>query len=306
MSSSEEEPMAFRRTRYATLFVLAQAALIAAPGGKEIQATIKKALGGRDGAVILLSLPEGRVLHEHGGAALDKKFHGCSVYKPLTAYALLKEKLVKPEETVTSSRKITVERYGVTLESRYEEPGQPLDLARALAVSANSYFYVLGARLEPEKLVGYYQQMGMEGCVTPPVTPEEKAAFPAHGGKNVSASARDLRPYLVRLATDPSEEMAIVRRDLRLAVSEGTGKGADVEGMDVCGKTGWLNGCGMFIAFAPEEKPSLGLVVVLPGGTGSEAAAVAGQILKEGMPGGLRAVVPSGGGAPPPGREARR
>jgi cell division protein FtsI/penicillin-binding protein 2 len=295
--------MACLQSRCAALLVLAQAALFAAPDAKELQATLEKSLGGREGAIILLSLPEGRVLHEHGGAVLARKFHGCSVYKPLTAYALLKEGLVKPEETVTSSRKIAVGRYGVTLVSPYEEPGQPLDLARALAVSANSYFYVMGARIETERLVGYYQQMGLEGCVTPPVTPEEKAAFPAHGGKNVSASARDLKPYLIRLATDPSEEMAAVRRDLRLAVREGTGRAADVEGMDVCGKTGWLNGCGMFVAFAPEQKPSLGIVVVLPGGTGAEAAAVAGQVLREGTAGGTLPPPQDGATSPP---EARR
>jgi cell division protein FtsI/penicillin-binding protein 2 len=249
-------------------------------GEKDLEAACSRALGRRRGAVILLSLPDGRALHEHGGPLLSKKFHGCSVYKPITAYALLKEKLIEPGETVTSSQRVTVERYGVTLGSQYEEPGKLLDLARALAVSANSYFYTMGARIEPEKLVEYYQLMGLGPCVTPPKTPEEKAAFPAHGGKNVSASAEDLVPYLKKLALDPSPEMAAVRQDLRLAVAEGTGQGANVEGMEVCGKTGWLNGCGMFIAFAPKEKPSLGIVVVLPGATGSEAAAVAGEILK--------------------------
>jgi len=240
----------------------------------------EKALGGRQGAVIVLSLPDGKVLFEHDHETARRKFRGCSVYKPLTAYALLKERLVKPEETVTSSQKVTVERYGVTLESRYETPGRDLDLSRALALSANSYFYVMGARIEPEKLLEYYEQLDLGGCVRPPATPEEKAALPAHGGECVSASGEDLVPYLKRLALDPSPEMATVREGLRLAVTEGTGQGADIEGMEVFGKTGSLNGCGMFIGFAPGRKPTLGIVVILPGGAGTEAATVAGEVLR--------------------------
>lgn len=251
-----------------------------AAGDSAFDGACKKALGKRTGAVILLSLPEGNVLHEYGGAVAKRKFYGSSIYKPLAAYALLKEGAVKPDEKLTTSRRVTVERYGVTLESLYEEDGKEVDLAHAIAVSSNSYFYRMGARLDPEVFLKYYREFGLGACVRPPATPEEKAEFPAHGGKCVRASAQDLVPYLKRLALDPSGEMAVVRAAMRLAVTEGTGQGANVEGMALCGKTGWLNGAGFFIAFAPLDHPVLGIVVVIPGATGSEAAAVAGGILK--------------------------
>jgi len=108
----------------------------------------------------------------------------------------------------------------------------------------------------------------------------------------VRASAEDLVPYLRKLACDPSPEMALVRDAMRLAVTDGTGQGANVAGLDVCGKTGWLNGAGMFVAFAPKERPSLGIIVALPGATGSDAAGVAGHVLHD-LPADLRPEAPA-------------
>jgi cell division protein FtsI/penicillin-binding protein 2 len=264
------------------LFLLA--AQLAA-GDSAFDSACKKALGKRRGAVILIALPDGKVLDQYGGAMTRRRFYGSSIYKPLAAYALLKEGAIKPEEKLTTSRRVLIERYGVTLESRYEEDGKEVNLAQAIAVSSNSYFYRMGARLEPETLLKYYREFGLGACVRPPATAEEKAEFPAHGGKCVRASAQDLIPYLKKLALDPSPEMAIVRDAMRLAITEGTGQGANVEGMQVCGKTGWLNGAGLFIAFEPREKPALGIIVAIPGATGSEAATVAGDILRSGAAG---------------------
>jgi hypothetical protein len=270
----------FRRrfSLFVSLLALSLAAVLAS-GGRLFEKVCQKALGKRPGAVILLTLPSGDVVSEYGGAILRRKFHGTSIYKPLTAYALLKEGAVAPDEKLVTERRITIERYGVTLESRYEEEGQSVDLAGALAVSSNSYFYRMGARIEPETLLEYYREFGLGACVRAPETPAEKAEFPAHGGTCVSASPEELIPYLKKLALDPSPEMAVVRRAMRRAVAEGTGRGADVQGMRVCGKTGWLNGAGLFIAFAPQEQPAVGIIVAIPGSTGSDAATVAGEVL---------------------------
>jgi cell division protein FtsI/penicillin-binding protein 2 len=246
----------------------------------ELRPSCEKALGGRSGAIIVISLPEGRVLYEHDQEMSQKRFRGCSVVKPLTAYALLKDRLITAEETVTSSRRIVVERYGLTLESGYEEPGRILNLRHALALSANSYFYLMGARMEPSRLIEYYQEMDLGSCVKAPSTPSEKAELPAHGRMNVKVSARDLVPYLKRLALDSSPEMAIVREGMRLAVTEGTGRGADTEGMEVCGKTGSSADGGMFVAFTPKERPVVGLVIAIPGARGTDAAAVAGRVFQ--------------------------
>ena len=270
------------KTRRFLLFFSALSFLAAqlAAGDSAFDAACTKALGKRRGAVILIALPEGKVLHEYGGTMARRKFFGSSIYKPLAAYALLKEGAIKPEEKLVTSRRVLVERYGVTLESRYEEDGQEVDLAHAIAVSSNSYFYRMGARLDPSIFLRYYREFGLGTCVRPPATPEEKAEFPAHGGKCVRASAQDLVPYLKKLAMEPSAEMAVVRGAMRLAVTEGTGQGANIEGMELCGKTGWLNGAGLFIAFAPKDQPALGIIVAIPGATGSEAATVAGEVLK--------------------------
>ena len=65
---------------------------------------------------------------------------------------------------------------------------------------------------------------------------------------------------------------------MRHAVASGTGRGADIPGLDVCGKTGTAQNPGgedhaWFVCFAPLRNPRLAVAVIVENaGFGSAAA----------------------------------
>ncbi|MBI4565096.1 MAG: penicillin-binding protein 2 [Planctomycetes bacterium] len=153
--------------------------------------------------------------------------------------------------------------------------------------------------------------MGHEIAATPLQLVTAMAAI-ANGG-------RILRPYVVERITAPDGTLlsatepqvvrqavgektcAEMRKILREAVRAGTGTKADVEGLDVCGKTGTTRKVdpatgrytrekhtSSFLGFAPQERARVCLIVVVdePQGEyygGAVAAPIAAEILREGM-----------------------
>jgi peptidoglycan glycosyltransferase len=122
-------------------------------------------------------------------------------------------------------------------------------------------------------------------------TPLHVACFTAA----VAADGRLMRPRLGK--SDPigeesrlfSEKTAErLRAILREAVARGTGKGADIPGLEVCGKTGTAQAPGgedhaWFTCFAPRRRPNIVVTVLVErGGFGAKAALpVARGLLEE-------------------------
>ena len=235
---------------------------------------------GTRAAVLLFSLKGGETLCESGGALVRTKYYGTSIYKPIAAYALLKEGAVSPGETTVASKEVFVSKYGITIRCPFAVEGKKFDVCEAVAESDNCYFYLMGQRLSLAVWKRYYGDFGLAKCLKVPGGPRDMAEFPAHGGKCVRASAVDLVPYITRLATEQSVEMAQVRRAMEMAVERGTAVAAKTPGLAVCGKTGWLNGIGQFIAFAPAGRPEVGLVVTVPGSNGAGASRIGGSVLR--------------------------
>ncbi len=84
--------------------------------------------------------------------------------------------------------------------------------------------------------------------------------------------------------------LSLLKEAMELVVTSGTGRAAQVPGIPVAGKTGTaqiahreleLPTRGSFVCYAPAENPEIAMAVVLDAGASSEAAAIAGQILKE-------------------------
>ena len=113
-------------------------------------------------------------------------------------------------------------------------------------------------------------------------------ATPLHLAMLTAAIARDGRMFRPRLAeAEPPQELprlfraATARRvaaAMRHAVVSGTGRGADLPGLEVCGKTGTAQNPGgedhaWFVCFAPRERPKLAVAVIVENaGFGSTAA----------------------------------
>lgn len=107
---------------------------------------------------------------------------------------------------------------------------------------------------------------------------------------------KDFEPRPFKKVTSP-ENAKIIQNMLKDAVEEGTGKNAKIAGVNIAGKTGtaekqgengeWKNNA-WFVGFAPVDKPSLSIAIVLEdlpeGQTGGSAAApLAAKILKKAM-----------------------
>ena len=104
---------------------------------------------------------------------------------------------------------------------------------------------------------------------------------------------RPFRPEVIRRVDVAPAALAIVREGLRLAVSAGTARLADLPGLEVSGKTGSAEfgvpdakgdrpTHAWFMAFAPYENPEVAVIVFVEGGgEGSGVAApIVAQILR--------------------------
>ena len=193
-----------------------------------------------------------------------------------------------------------------------------LDLATALAESSNVFFAQLGVtyghdafsriieRFQFNRQIGLYASpygsWAMSTGRVPTIKTSDKyglaqasvgqgkvLATPAHMALIAAAVANwgvAIRPRLVssdppvRLARFMSEASArrLVRM-MRKVVSEGTGRGIEVEGLDIAGKTGTAqnpqgDSHSWFVGFAPADQPALAVAVMVEhGGYGSKTAA---------------------------------
>lgn len=123
------------------------------------------------------------------------------------------------------------------------------------------------------------------------VTPLHVACFTAA----IAADGLLMYPRLGK--TDPIRKLATLcspqvashlRSILRDVVTQGTGKGADIPGLGVCGKTGTAQVAGAedhawFTCFAPQHQPQIAVTVLIENGGFGAAAALpaARQLLKE-------------------------
>lgn len=120
---------------------------------------------------------------------------------------------------------------------------------------------------------------------------------PLHMAMLVAGIANEGRLFQPRLVeTDPPQELPRlfkpstarrVAQAMRKVVTSGTGRGADIPGLDVCGKTGTAQNPGgedhaWFVCFAPHANPQIAIAVIVENaGFGSAAALpVAAAILK--------------------------
>jgi len=101
---------------------------------------------------------------------------------------------------------------------------------------------------------------------------------------------KEISPVIKKTVYISSETLDILKRGLRNVVLFGTGHLANVEGIEISGKTGTaqraggeseLPTYGAFVCYAPSNNPQIAMVVFLDKASSAEAALIAGRILKE-------------------------
>jgi cell division protein FtsI/penicillin-binding protein 2 len=176
---------------------------------------------------------------------------------------------------------------------------EAMNAERALAYSCNSYFTEMGARANDEQMRSALRRAGF-GSTTHLVASEasgslqsartrESLQLMSVGEDGIRVTPLQLAASYRKLAVQAQssdEALKVVLSGLHGAVAYGTAQGAQVPGTDVAGKTGtstaeegpWTHG--WFAGFAPASNPEVVVVVFLERGHGSEAATIAGTILK--------------------------
>jgi penicillin-binding protein 2 len=307
-----------RFTRSLTILLATVAGGLDLQAAESLQSFLSHLMQEKQGAAIVSDPRTGRVLAiSNPQTAFREAYPLGSTAKLVTSAAALEEGVITPAERILCRRvpRLLGESYHCT----HPPPGEPFNLATALANSCNYFFSEVSSRLSSSALAHWYAAFGfgVTGEGAPPGAvrirddAREKAlaalgiegvtATPAQVLLAYSAIATEGRvfrlmapghhpaPSLARWVPLQKTTFAVLSEALRECVQNGMCQGAAVPGVAVAGKTGTavaLDGSrathAWFVGYAPAESPEVAVVVFLKRGTGgANAAPLAGQILKQ-------------------------
>lgn len=231
----------------------------------EVRRVALEALGSHAGTVVVMDARTGRI-HAvvNQDWALRRAWRPASIMKLTTALAGVGERLFEPDEPRRVSAK---------------EP--PMDLTRALAVSNNPYFRLLGERVGGEHILDYARRLGFgeatginyeresagrlppyraaganagrlgaygEGVEATPVQLAALAAAIANGGTlvvpRVARTPQERAQFAAqvhRRVDIPRDVLQRIAGGMRASVNYGSGKGASNPSLAVAGKTGTVS-----------------------------------------------------------------
>lgn len=264
-----------------------------------LQRAVDAAMAGQSGGAVVLSVESGKILASYRPQVVAQRVAlPGSAIKPFVLLELLRSGKVLPSTEWSCRRKVQVG--GRKLDCQHVRTVEAMNAERALAYSCNSYFTEMGARLTDGGLTSALRRAGFgnpthlvpaeaSGALRPAAT-RAMLQLKAIGEDGVAVTPIQMAAAYRQLAMQshrPDAALTAVLAGLRAAVQYGTAQGAKVEGLEVAGKTGtstaeegaWTHA--WFAGFAPAGKPEIVVVVFLERGHGSEAAGIAGAILKE-------------------------
>jgi cell division protein FtsI/penicillin-binding protein 2 len=190
---------------------------------------------------------------------------------------------------------------GVKMDCTHPASVAELNAEEAIAYSCNSYFAQAATRLTGAELLQALRKAGLDspsGLVKDEASGHiempsglEMRQLEALGDRGVEVTPLELLAAYRRVALmkrkGVPEVDAAVFAGLEDSVAYGMAHAANVDGMKVAGKTGTAASRqsarqhGLFVGFAPADKPAIVLVVYLQQGRGSDAAAVAHAVFAE-------------------------
>ncbi len=264
-----------------TFYLLASLLVVSALAGGQ-----RADPGLRDRAAILvLDLPSGRTLSAVQPEVIAARVAPGAVLQVATLAAALESGVVAPDTKFTCRGRVSVG--GRQLLCTHPDPGRPIAPAEALALSCSDFFASIGQQLPREALSATTTALGL-GAVS------AKASMPlaAVGLEGVEASPEQLLRALVRAVDATSgvrmrrETREVLLAGLRGAARAGTARAIGDRAIDALAVTGSApmaggGSQGLALALSPSARSSRAVAVVLPGGSGSDAASVAADTLAE-------------------------
>jgi penicillin-binding protein 2 len=120
-----------------------------------------------------------------------------SVYKPITAIAALDAGLIRPDDVIQDNGKITIS--GQTFTNAGSEPKGPVDLERAMEVSSDVYFYLLGQKMNgTSQLQDWSARFGIGESTGIDLTGESSGLLPTPAWRDALYETGDTdRPWAV-------------------------------------------------------------------------------------------------------------
>jgi len=211
-----------------------------------------------------------------------------SVVKMAVLLAALDSGVVGPDTRIDCSGSVVVEGRQVTC--THPSFHRPLTLVEALGHSCNTYVATIARRLTRGAFDRALVAFGLHASDT--AVPLPLAAL---GLAGVEATPVELLGALARLRAQGflsgyrSGHREVIERGLRLAAAEGTASALGGAGFDALAKTGTAPAAGgryqgLVVAVTLAAHPVRGVVVVLAGAAGRDAAAVAGELLRQHAP----------------------
>jgi stage II sporulation protein D len=241
-------------------------------------------------AYLVLDLQTGREISVRREDVLRTAVAPGSIAKIATLLAALDAGVVKPGTTFICRRRAVVA--GETVTCSHPALGRPLTLAEALAHSCNDAFASMAARLRREDLDHALVTLGL-----PPSDPDVPVEVAALGLRGIRATPAQLLNSFRHLVSPAGSASApriaeasrqIILDGLRGAAEYGTASAIGARGVKAYAKTGTApmpggRYMGMVVAAAPVDRPTVGVVVIVPGAAGMDAAGIAAARLQEAL-----------------------
>ncbi|MFI5078170.1 MAG: SpoIID/LytB domain-containing protein, partial [Vicinamibacteria bacterium] len=235
------------------------------------------------------SLSTGAVSAESRPDILDTPLLPGSIAKAATLVAALESGVITPATARLCRRVVTVD--GRTYTCTHPDLKRPLSPAEALAHSCNDFFVSLAPWLSRDALNAVRTQAGLGAlAATAPLA----ASLVGLDGPRVKPRA--LIEAMARLAgVGPGAPVAmrastrtVLLDGLRGAAEYGTASALRDGGVSALAKTGTApmpggGAMGLVVGLSPAMAPTRGVVVVVPGAAGLDAAAVAADLLGGGV-----------------------
>ena len=235
-------------------------------------------------AMMVVDLPSGRTLSVVQPDMIGTRLAPGSVLKVATLVAALESGVISPATRFTCRRRVKVE--GRELTCVHPDLGRPMSPAEALAYSCNDFFATIAERLPLPALSAATTALGLG-----PVAAGTPVPLAAVGLEGIRATPEQLLRAFVR-AADPlglriqPAAREVLLEGLRGAARYGTARAIGDRGVDALAKTGTapMPGGGYFglvLALSPSSRASRGIAVLVPGGSGADAASVAAEALAQ-------------------------
>ena len=230
----------------------------------------------------VIELSTGRVLDTQDPDLLSRPVLPGSLVKVPALIALLERGAITPGTRIDCPGAIVVD--GRRIGCDHPRRAHPLSAVEAVALSCNVFFARASERLTRDAFNDVLASFGW------PAVPSGRALAVAVSG--VEGYARAARPAPLRLAAGARRSAGVPMRSptrkvvtdaLAAAAHDGTAAVFRTRGVDALAKTGTSvmadgHSTGLVLAAWPASRPARAVLVVVDGGTGPDAAAVAATL----------------------------